>query len=338
MIRVTDAHQRADLLAWARAWDEVAPDLRDTLEQLLKDAGDGRVSHGTLLRNARLQQQLAHIADQLDRLTRESRIRVAGDLRALCVTAASTQAAIIASQLPADQELVDLQAWSRADHRQLDAIVHRTTQQITARHYPIQPKAYAAVQRELVRGVAAGTNPRATARRMVARAEDGFNGGLSRAMTIARTETLDAYRAASQLGQAQHGDVLDGWQWQATGGARTCPACFGMNGREFAASDPGPLGHQNCRCTRLPLVKSWADLGFDVPEPDSKIPTSEELFDGLTTSEQKSVLGDNGYAAWKRGDFPMDKWATRRSTDGWRDSYVPARPPGGSSGARSSAA
>lgn len=335
LVRVTDGHQRAMLDAWVRAWDEVAPDLRDTLEQIIREAKGGAVSHGALLRNARLRRSLAHIADRLDRLTRDAGVQVTGDLRGLIDAAGEAQAAIIASQLPGvGQDLVDLDAWSRVDTRQIDAIVRRTTEQITAAHYPISERAYAAVQRELTRGIASGANPRVTARRMVARAEGPFNGGLGRALTIARTETLDAYREASRLSQVEHADVLDGWQWQASLGKRTCPACLSMSGQVFPLSTPGPEGHQNCRCARLPVVKSWRDLGFDVDEPESVLPSSSDYFEGLTAAEQRDILGDTGYDAWKRGDWPMSQWAVKRETPGWRDSYVVARPPRPSSGSR----
>lgn len=327
LLRVTDAHERDILTAWTKAWGEVAGDLEDTLAKLITDAGDGRLSTATLLRNQRLQHQLAHIADRIDQLAADNQVRISGDLRDLLNTAGSAQAAIIASQLPTDQDLVDLDTWSRVDTRQLDAIVRRTTEQITARHRPLTRQAYAAVQRELVRGVAAGSNPRANARRMVARAGERFDGGLGRALTIARTETLDAYRAASALGQAEHADVLSGWQWGASMGKRTCPACLAMNGQEFPLSTPGPEGHQNCRCARLPVVKSWADLGFDVPEPPDAMPSTQDFLNSLTASEQRELLGSARYDAWKRGDFPISKWATKRQTDGWRDSWVPTAPP-----------
>jgi hypothetical protein len=33
------------------------------------------------------------------------------------------------------------------------------------------------------------------------------------------------------------------------------------------------------------------------------------------------VLGPSRYEAYKRGDYPMDKWSARRKNPGWRDSY-----------------
>lgn len=42
---------------------------------------------------------------------------------------------------------------------------------------------------------------------------------------------------------------------------------------------------------------------------------------------QRNILGDRGYKAWKAGAWPSSQWARRRTTDEWRDSYTPARPP-----------
>lgn len=325
LLAQANAHDAAMIQAWARAWDEVAPDLEATLLQLI---GEGQeVSRATLLRSNRLRKVLAHIADELERLTEANRVAVTGDLRGIITQAGQAQAAIVASQLPAAQRLVDTDAWSRVDKRQVDAIVRRSTQQITARHYRLSDQAYATVQRELVRGIAAGTNPRATARRIIKRTEGAFNGGHARALTIARTETIDAYRSAAKVAQDQHRDVLAGWVWEASMSSRTCRACMGMHGTEHPASEEGPLGHQNCRCARLPKVKSWRELGFDIDEPPSLIPDAGRYVESLSVADQEAMLGAAGRAAWARGDWPMEKWARRRSTDGWRDSYAPAPVP-----------
>lgn len=331
---VTDAQIRDLTRAWAEAWDEISPDLTATLLELLT-AGDD-ISRGQMLRSTRLRNALAVIADQLQALAAAAGVRIIGDLDEVVDRAGSAQASIVDSQLPPGAaQLVELDTWSRVDDRQIAAIVRRSTQQITSLAKPLSREASAAVRRELIRGVAAGTNPRETAAQMVARAEKAFNGGLTRAMVIARTETLDAHRAAAALGQEPHADVLAGWVWTASMSARTCQACFGMNGQQFPITTPGPEGHQQCRCTRVPVTKTWKQLGFDIEEPPSVLPDSAEFFDGLGAAEQRAILGRAGYDAWKAGRFPMDRWAVKRSTPGWRDSYVSAKPP---KGARSAAA
>jgi hypothetical protein len=331
---VTDTQVRDLVAAWATAWDEVAPDLTSTLVEMLI-SGD-RITRAQILRSERLRRALAVIRDNLTELARQSGVRITGDLAQVIEAAGGAQASVIDSQLPPNApQVVQLDAWSRVDERQIAAIVKRSTEQITALHKPLSASAYDAVRRELIRGVAAGSNPRQTARRIVARTEGAFNGGLQRALVIARTETLDAHRAAAQLGQVPHADVLAGWVWTAQLGPRTCPACFSMHGTEHRLTEPGPLGHQQCRCSRVPKTKSWADLGITgVDEPPSLLPDAATVFSRLSQAEQEAVLGVAGRAAWARGEWPMSAWAEKRSTDGWRDAYYSARPPKPSRGRR----
>lgn len=326
LAKITDQQVRDLTSAWVDGWNEVEGDLRAVLVEMLL-SGD-RVTRAQMLRSQRLRKALALIAGNLQQLARDAGVRITADLQAVIDTAGGAQASVVDSQLPPNApQLVDLDAWSKVNERQVAAIVKRSTQQITSLSRPLSAEAYQAVRRELIRGVAAGANPRATAGRIVARAQGGFNGGLTRALTIARTETLDAHRAAAMLGQAEHTDVLKGWVWTASLSSRTCAACFSMHGTEHRLDEPGPEGHQQCRCTRVPLTKSWADLGIaGVEEPPSLLPDAGKFFEGLPAADQRSVLGSTAYDAWRRGEFPMDRWATRRSNDGWRDSYVPAKP------------
>lgn len=324
---VTDAQTRDLVRAWATAWDEIQPDLTAALlEQLV--AGD-RISRAQLLRSTRLRAALSVVAEQLQSLAAASQVRIVGDLQYVVATAGAAQASVVDSQLPPNfMTPEDLASWSRVDTGQIAAIVARATEQVTALHRPLAPQAYDIVRRELIRGVAAGSNPRGTAARMVRRAEQvGFNGGLTRALVISRTETLDAHRQAARLGQQPHADVLAGWTWLATLDARTCPSCWAQHGRLHPLDEPGPHDHQQGRCARLPQTQSWADLGFDIEEPPSLLPDAQTAFESLTPAEQVEILGPGRYAAWAAGEFPMDAWSTRRTTPGWRDSYAPAPVP-----------
>jgi SPP1 gp7 family putative phage head morphogenesis protein len=323
--KITDAQTRAFVSAWVDAWDEIAPDLTAILAEML-EAGD-RVTAAQLMRSARLRSALSVVATHLAELSRQTSIRITGDLPAVVADAGVAQAAIVASQLPRRQDLVALDAWSRVDARQIEAIVARSTHQITARHYPLAKDATEAVRRELIRGVAAGSNPKATARRMVQRVEGRFNGGLNRALVISRTETLDAHRAAAAVGQQQHADVLRGWEWLAALDERTCPSCWSQHGTIHPLDEPGPNDHQQGRCARNPLTQSWADLGFDIPEPPSVTPDAEQLFNDLTPEQQRQILGPARHTAWSEGRFDMSDWSARRETPGWRDSYVAAPAP-----------
>ena len=318
--QIVDTQTRDLVQAWAIAWDEVSRDLHDTLLELATARDDGRITRGMVARSRRLHTALAVIGDRLDGLAAAAGVRIVGDLDRVIAVTREAQEQLIGSQFPPVSPLLVTQPGAEA----LDAIVARATEQITALTLPLSPRAYAAVRRELIRGVAAGSNPRETARRMVQRTEHRFNGGLTRALVIARTETLDAHREAARVAHEANAEVLAGWVWSATLDVRTCPACWGMHGDLFDVAEPGPLGHQQCRCARLPKTKSWSELGFDVDEPPDLTPDADARFTSLGPADQLEILGPKRYAAWVAGEHPMTAWAVRRSTDGWRDSYVVA--------------
>jgi SPP1 gp7 family putative phage head morphogenesis protein len=324
---ITDAHTRATTRAWVNAWDAVQVDLDAALTQLAVEAGDGRITRKAVLRSTQLRKALEQISVSLDTLFTQSGQMAIDSLSDVVDAAGRAQAVIIGSQLPAAERAV-LNDWARVDPRQIEAIVTRSMENITKLSFPLSDQATATMKRELVRGLAGGKNPREVARRMLARTEGVFNGGLTRALTIARTETLDAHRAAAQVADDENADVLEGWIWTSALGARTCPACWGMHGTLFPLEQPGPEGHQNCRCARVPKTKSWADLGFEgMDEPESLMPDAATVFDTLPTGTQRDILGPRRYNAWQAGDYPIDSWATKRSNDGWRDSWVPSAAP-----------
>lgn len=332
---VNDTQARALTAAWVTAWDEIAPDLNAALLEQFT-SGD-RVTRAQLLRSLRMRNALAVVADRLEALAADAGVLITGALGDVVDTAGAAQASIIDSQLPAGFLTPDdLATWTRVDPEQIAAIVKRSTEQITSRLAPMPVEQTAIVKRELVRGVAVGANPRRTAARMIRRAERvGFNGGLTRALNVARTETLDAYRAAAEVGQAPHADVLAGWTWLAQLDARTCPSCWAQHGQLHSLNDPGPLDHQQGRCARLPQTKTWKDLGFDIEEPPSLLPDAAAEFVGLDVATQREILGPSRHAAWVSGQYPMDAWPQRVSTDGWRDSYRVSSAPQSSNRGRS---
>lgn len=321
LLKVTDGQARTMTKAWVDAWDAVAGDLELAVAQLIVDADAGTVTQAQALRSSRLQKALELIGNRLTDVVDTTSARLVSDLPGIVRAAGEAQEAIIASQLPKDQRDA-LTGWDRVDPRQVEAIVQRSTQTITSSMWPISAEADAVIRRELVRGIASGLNPRAMASRMVQGAEGGFNGGLTRALNIARTEALDAHRAAAKVAHDANSDVLAGWIWLTSLSSRVCPACLGMSGTEHPLSEPGPDGHQSCRCSRMPKTKTWRELGIDIDEPAPVTPDAGEWFSSQDVATQKQILGPARYAAWKRGDYPMSKWAVARSNEGWRRSYV----------------
>lgn len=318
---VTDAQTALLIAAWAQAWTEVSADLEDTLVELL--AAGGRVSRAAMRRSLRLRRVLAGISERLTELVNDAAVTITSDLDAIVADAAGRQDTILAAMLPDTPDARDLLdvPLIRSDDRALEAIVKRSTQQITSTLRPVSAETASAIRRELIRSVAAGSGARDTAARMVRRTEGRFNGGLTRAMTISRTELLDAHRAAAKAGQERHTDVLTGWRWLAHLDPDICPACLAAHGTLFDLDVSGPDGHPNCRCSRMPQTQSWADLGFDgLDEPDDALPDSRAWFDALTTAEQKTLLGPERWRLLDTGAITWDDLGQVRRNTGWRDS------------------
>lgn len=207
--------------AYVLAWDEVSGDLAAALDDLAAARAAGEAPQALVLRSTRLRKALSVIADKLHELADTGALRITRDLRQAVQDAGAGQVALITSTLPAGHAGMAV-AWDAANADAIAAIVERATQQIHAAHLPLSDEAIAAMRSELIRGLAAGSNPKATALRMLARCEGHFNGGIARAMRISRTETLDAMRAASRLADLSNPDLVTGWQWVASLTPRTC--------------------------------------------------------------------------------------------------------------------
>lgn len=320
-----DAAAERILLAWASAWNELAAEWDAALADLIAASDDGQwPSRRQIARAKRAQQALE--------MTRQAIFDLAGDLPVTATQAlpAMTQDAadwsrrLAASQYPPQAGTAAQVAatFGRLDTRALAAIVKRTTEQITSLSLPLTDQMDRAMRSALIRGMAVGDNPRAVARDMLARLEGVFNGGRNRALVIARTELLDAYRAANMLGEDSMKDVLQGWTWAATLDRRTCPSCWGMHGSEHKLTEPGPIDHQQGRCARLPLTKSWKDLGYAVPEPASLLPDARSRLDGLSREDQLLVMGKARLELLDSGAIDLADLSTRKSTAGWRDSMT----------------
>jgi hypothetical protein len=325
---ILDAQARSLVEAWVVAWDQTAAVLDAAVTDLVQAAQGGRVTRTMVIRSQRAQQAMDALGRSLDGLAATTGTVVTRDLRQALEVAAGLEHDMIASQLTGTLRAGLAVNLVRADPGQITAMVQRATQQITAVTRPLGAEAYAQVRRELLRGISVGANPRTAARRMVRDVEDRFNGGLTRAMTISRTEMLDATRAAAMQVDKANTDVVAGWTWVAHLDPDTCRSCVANHGSVHDIDEPGPLDHQNGRCSRVPKTKTWAELGFQgIEDPPDLLPDAEAWFTGLSADQQRAMLGDNGYQAWKAGDYPREKWTTKRETDGWRDSMVPSRPP-----------
>lgn len=237
----------------------------------------------------------------------------------------ANQQALANSQVPMELR------FQRPDPTAEEWMRRRTQDRIESRARALSHNTRQALYDELNRGVQVGAHPTEIARRAVRASQamgEVIDGGMARALNIARTEVLDAYRESAMLTEQANADVLDGWIWVAKLGAHTCRSCWAKHGTVHKLDEPGPIDHPQGRCARVPKTKSWEELGVggveEVPSPELD---AVKEFKKLTEEQQRYILTDNGWEEWKAGRWPRARWAKLEEPDGWRPFYRAAKAP-----------
>lgn len=146
------------------------------------------------------------------------------------------------------------------------------------------------VARALALAAAAGANPRVTTKILtVTFGRDGVQ-----AMTIARTETLRAYREATRVTYREAG--VEEWEWRSARSRRTCAFCLAMDGKRFPVDEP-LRSHPNCRCTMVPVVEGY--------RPPRGYQTAEDWLREQPAEIQDEILGP-GRAKLFRDGMSLD--------------------------------
>lgn len=315
-----NASIRALTARWAQAWQEIAQEWQDTIAVILarKAAGEP-LTPAQITQLARTQRALAMTATRLQGLAAEIGPLLEDSVREVVERTADLTTGVAASQMPpVDQRL--LPSFTRVDQTALEQIIERSLGQIHASSLPLADDAIDAMKSSLIRAVPSGWGPAAAAAEMLKRTRSSFNGGLTRAMRLARTEMLDAHRAANTAQNAANPSVT-AVIWHAELSSRTCPSCLGKHGTEYPPDTPGPFDHQNGRCTFIPKTKSWADLGFpDIEEPPD-LATSVDDWMQTSPNDAVAALGPDRYRMLQDGQITLPDLTKRVDNPDWRPSY-----------------
>lgn len=172
------------------------------------------------------------------------------------------------------------------------------------------------IRATLEHGLAAGWNPQRTAQQF----RQSMGVGLTRAMRIARTETLRSYREASRMNYVANG--IEEWEWLATLDGRTCLACLALDGTTYPTEQP-QQAHVNCRCTMVPV------LPFSVPRvrrsgAGSFEGTAGDWFDSLQPSEQRTIMGPSKYKAYTAGVVRLRDFVGEQTSPTFGTNFVEA--------------
>ena len=142
----------------------------------------------------------------------------------------------------------------------------------------------------LIRNVALGIGPVATAKEMVA----GLGVGLDHALTVATTEQLRVYREASRV-QYESSGAVKGYKRFASKSGNTCALCFALDGEVYPTKELMSV-HPRDRCTMIPLVR-----GVDEPQWES----GEDWLRKQDPELQQKVLGNKATELWNNGDIEL---------------------------------
>lgn len=165
------------------------------------------------------------------------------------------------------------------------------------------------ILRELVNGAARGLAPRVIARNAV---RNGFSQSLNQMLTVARTETLRAYRESSRQAYEASG-IVPGFMRLATQDDRVCPACMMADGERYDVGET-LREHPSGRCALVPIVD-----GANVPQWTR----GKDWFLAQPPQTQRDILGDGRFEAWKDKKFDLDQLVTVRKSSVWGDSIQP---------------
>jgi len=173
----------------------------------------------------------------------------------------------------------------------------------------------------LVYGVMSGRNPKDVAKDI-----QGLLGvNRNRALVIARTEMMRAYRTGSLENYRANSDVVSSWRWTCSFSDRTCIACLDEDG-SIHDLDEEMSSHNMCRCTMVPITRSYNDILSDagiegaaiqeVASPDTW-QTGQEWFTEQDAATQRQILGPSAYNAYDRGDVTLDDFLGHAQSAEW---------------------
>jgi SPP1 gp7 family putative phage head morphogenesis protein len=149
-----------------------------------------------------------------------------------------------------------------------------------------------------------------------------------RARSLARTAVQHTAAVARDRTFEENADLIKGEEWVATLDSRTTVLCASRDGKIYPLGEAPPIpAHWQCRSTKVPVIKSWEELGLD---PGEVKPETRASLDGYQPASlkyeqwlqmqpeelQKRVLGIRRWELWKGGkpieEFVIDRTKTIR--------------------------
>lgn len=166
-----------------------------------------------------------------------------------------------------------------------------------------------AILQRMTEGVGGGKAPRSIVREIMR--DVGGVADEARIMTLARSESMRAYRGASAdtMEPLREREIVFGYVWLATLAPGTCIACIERHGTFYPEYPTG--WHLRCRC----VARAVVDPNI-LPGGGWKGQTGPEWFAEQDAETQRAILGDARFEAY-RGGVPLSDMTMVRHDPVW---------------------
>lgn len=143
------------------------------------------------------------------------------------------------------------------------------------------------------------------------------------AEAMVRTAVAHTTTVAREALYAANENVIAKEQWVSTLDTRTCTQCMALDGKTFeVGKGVRTPAHIGCRCVRIPIVKSWKELGFGFDElspltrasMNGQVPETETYGTWLkkqSAATQDEALGATRAKLFREGGLTVDRFTNR---------------------------
>lgn len=147
------------------------------------------------------------------------------------------------------------------------------------------------------------------------------------AEAMVRTAVSHTTGAAQEALYAANSDIIAKEQWVATLDTRTCPQCMALDGKTFELGKGTKRpAHIGCRCVRVPVTKSWRELGIDIDDlpagtrasMNGQVSATETYGTWLrkqSAETQDEALGPTRALLFRKGGLDVDRFTNRAGDD-----------------------
>ena len=194
----------------------------------------------------------------------------------------------------------------------------------------LAPSLAGRVSQQIMIGVTEGDGVDQIVRRIVGTRVNQYTDGILQvarreAEAVVRTSIAGISSNTRDTVYAENMDVVKAVMWTASLDAKTCEACGALDGVTYDVQDgKRPPLHWNCRCTTIPVTRSWKELGLDAKDLDTGLRASmngyvpgklsyPDWLKDQTAAVQRQALGVRKAELFRSGQVSFDRFVDDRS-------------------------